>query len=173
MDFSNPMVLANAMIFHDTMMTQMSQSLNSYPSSIDSYHPPHYQLNSENLVYPRVYNGRYYSGIEPIENTLKSPLTLEDLSSGSIYFKAILGVSEDSSALFVSTLFNSPKVSQIASIKAVLSDKIAENISVKIKTIYIVVTGVFSSEVKREFIRKVKGEVIDIENSFIIKKERL
>lgn len=171
MDFSNPMVLANAMMFHDTMMTQMSQPVTSYPSSA-SYSPPHYQLNGGNSIYPLGYNGRYYSHIEPIEDSLKSPLTLEDLSSGNIYFKAVLGLSKDNSGLFVSALFNSPKVSQIPSIKAVLSDKIMENINEEVSVIYIIMTGVFSDEVKNEFTRKIKGEVMDVKDYFIIKKER-
>ena len=97
MDLTDPMVLANAMIFHDTLSHQMNNTIPStFTPNPNFYSSPVYQG-------PRFDRyGVYYDGVAseyafptPIEDSINNPITFEDIHTQKIYMKMVMGRWED------------------------------------------------------------------------------
>lgn len=163
MDFSDPMVLANAMIFHDSISSQLHMNK---PTQILSHH----QL----YLGPRFdKNGVYYDNVAsehtfqpPIQDFINSPITLETIN-GTVYMKMVMGKLEDT-ILLVSIFFDSPKISQIPIIKMTIMQRIKE-FKEEEDEVIIVISGKRSKEFDNELVTHSKLLSIKNGNKLILR----
>lgn len=121
MCFTDPMILANAMIFHDNMMQQMNNTL--WPN--DYTLPSFYQglkFDRQEIYYENV--ASEYTIPTPIKDFINNPIIMEDALYQREYMKMVMGRYDE--ALLVSIFFQSPNISQIPQIKTIISERIKE-----------------------------------------------
>ena len=125
MDLTQPMILANAMIFHNQFSQQMTQQLNS---STILYQPSFHHQNHPINVNPCYYRENSII-VEPIKETINTPMILEDLISDKIIFKGVLGILKEKEEhfLIVSAFLNLPNSHQCRMIKKIIEDKIQQH----------------------------------------------
>ena len=167
MDLTDPMVLANAMIFHDTLSHQMNNTIPStFTPNPNFYSSPVYQG-------PRFDRyGVYYDGVAseyafptPIEDSINNPITFEDIHTQKIYMKMVMGRWED--ILLVSIFFNSPKIEQIPMIKMFIKERI-EEFKEEDDVVVIVVSGKRDKKFDEIFLGNINGMYHKIEDKVVI-----
>lgn len=167
MDFSDPMVLANAMIFHDTLSHQMNNTIPStFTPNPNFYSSPVYQG-------PRFDRyGVYYDGVvseyafpTPIEDSINNPITFEDIHTQKIYMKMVMGRWED--ILLVSIFLNSPKIEQIPMIKMFIKERI-EEFKEENDEVVIVISGKRDKKFDEIFLGNINGMYHKIEDKVVI-----
>lgn len=167
MDLTDPMVLANAMIFHDTLSHQMNNTIPStFTPNPNFYSSPVYQG-------PRFDRyGVYYDGVAseyafptPIEDSINNPITFEDIHTQKIYMKMVMGRWED--ILLVSIFFNSPKIEQIPMIKMFIKERI-EEFKEEDDEVVIVVSGKRDKKFDEIFLGNINGMYHKIEDKVVI-----
>lgn len=178
MDLTDPMVLANAMIFHDTMTNQMNQTMlsNSYQSST---YPSFYQgtrFDRDGLYYDGVCSEYSFSvgdsfhiPIKDFKDTLSNPITLESVD-GREYMKMVMGRMKG--LLLVSIFFKSPKTSSIETIKMTIMERIRE-FRKNEEDVVIVVDGERSEEFDEGLLKGLKAKYQITENKIIIRIDKL
>ena len=167
MDFSDPMFLANAMIFHDTLSHQMNNTIPStFTPNPNFYSSPVYQG-------PRFDRyGVYYDGVAseyafptPIEDSINNPMTFVDIHTQKIYMKMVMGRWED--ILLVSIFLNSPKIEQIPMTKMFIKERI-EEFKEENDEVVIVISGKRSKEFDETFLGNINGMYHKIEDKVVI-----
>ena len=184
MDLTEPMVLANAMIFHDTMTNQMNQTMlsNSYQSST---YPSFYQgrrFDRDGLYYDGVcseysfsvgdsftFGDSFHIPIKDFKDTLSNPITLESVD-GREYMKMVMGRMKG--LLLVSIFFKSPKTSSIDTIKMTIMERI-RGFRKDEEDIVIVVDGERSEEFDEGLLKGLKAKYQITENKIIIRIDKL
>lgn len=167
MDLTDPMVLANAMIFHDTLSHQMNNTIPStFTPNPNFYSSPVYQGPQFDRY------GVYYDGVAseyafptPIEDSINNPITFEDIHTQKIYMKMVMGRWED--ILLVSIFFNSPKIEQIPMIKMFIKERI-EEFKEEDDEVVIVVSGKRDKKFDEIFLGNINGMYHKIEDKVVI-----
>ena len=170
MDLTDPMVLANAMIFHDAMNQQMTQTIQSTLSQ-----PSSYPSFCQGTRFDR--NGVYYDGvctdyifsipIKDFKDMLSNPITLET-TEGREYMKMVMGRMKG--LLLVSIFFQSPKVSSMETIKMTIMERVRE-FKKDEEDVVIVVDGKRSEEFNEGFLKQLSCKYQKIHSKIIIKKD--
>lgn len=171
MDLSNPMVLANAMIFHDSINQQMNQAMLSSISQ-QSNNPSFYQgtrFDRDGVYYDGVsseysFGNTFHIPIKDLKDTLSNPITLETVD-GREYMKMVMGRMKG--LLLVSIFFKSPKTSSIETIKMTIMERIRDFRKDE-EDVVIVVDGERSEEFDEGLLKGLKVKYHKIENKIII-----
>lgn len=177
MDFSNPTVLANAIMFHDNMVNLQNHQ--------NTYNPPSTSLSSPYYIPPTTYNSptsseyqsfstcgsavSEYSYPEPIKDTLNTPYILEEAILGREYLRIVMGMLSDN-ILIVSVLLHHPKTTQLNNIILFVKERTHDFSDLQIKNIIYVISGKFSEDFKRQLIKKCKNYE-EVDNKIIISKK--
>lgn len=167
MDFSDPMFLANAMIFHDILSHQMNNTIPStFTPNPNFYSSPVYQgprFDRYGVYYDGVANE--YAFPTPIEDSINNPMTFEDIHTQKIYMKMVMGRWED--ILLVSIFLNSPKIEQIPMIKMFIKERI-EEFKEENDEVVIVVSGKRDKKFDERFLEHLKYSYKILDNKIVI-----
>lgn len=167
MNFSDPMFLANAMIFHDTLSHQMNNTTPStFTPNPNFYSSPVYQGSRFDRY------GVYYDGVAseyafptPIKDSINNPITFEDVHTQKIYMKMVMGRWED--ILLVSIFLNSPKIEQIPMIKMFIKERIEEFKEENDEGV-IVISGKRDKKFDERFLEHLKYSYKILDNKIVI-----
>lgn len=168
MDFSDPMVLANAMIFHDSLYQQMNNTTPStFTPNPNFYSSPVYQG-------PRFDRcGVYYDGVSseysfpsPIEDSINNPITYENIHTQKIYMKMVMGRWKNH-MLLVSIFLNSPQIEQIPMIKMLIKERI-EEFREENDEVVIVISGKRNKDFETKFLKHLKYPYKIQDNKIVI-----
>lgn len=184
MDLTEPMVLANAMIFHDSINQQMNQTMLSSLSQSSSY-PSFYQgtrFDRDGVYYDGVsseyaipfgdsfpFRDSFHIPIQDFNDTLSNPITLETVD-GREYMKMVMGRMKG--LLLVSIFFKSPKTSSIETVKMTIMERI-RGFRKDEEDIVIVVDGERSEEFDEGLLKGLKAKYQITENKIIIRIDKL
>lgn len=161
-NFTDPMVLSNAMIFHDSLTTNQFEGKSSYiPPIYPSFPASEYSRGSYNAAFE-------YKMPCPIEDSLNSPIIIEDIINNRKYLEMVLGLLEDN--LIVSVSLNNPRLSELETIFMFIKGRISD-FKEKYNACEAII--VISGKMSKEFYEKLKGAIslpfTEIDNKLIIK----
>ena len=174
MDFTNPMILANAMIFHEQYLQMMNNPIFYMPqtnNNTSSYIP---SIIPSNLA-RNIYTSHESQKILPIQDTLSDPILLEDSLTGETVFTGVMGIYEDDNekSLIVAIAIHHPGIYRMGIIKKMLQERLGEYIENDMKKVYMVVKGIETlDDVElNEFLRGFAGKTIRMNDYYILEKE--
>ena len=165
-DLCNPMVLSNAMIFHNSIENQINTYYNN-----DCYNSPAFYYYENDEIIRKKSEVLEYQRPIPIKDTLNTPLTIENILTGKEYVKIVMGLMESDKTLIVSVLLENPSQSEIAKINLFIDEQI-QDVKITNSDIHKVITvfsGHYSSQIE-QIILRCKKNCMKHENKIVIQE---